>query len=118
MPEPCCRPPSSPVPVLEGMEEALPHDLAARQLYPISIGWDPPFTMLVDLVGHGDPQVPPAAYPLHRRLASPAIVALVSNGCGRHANGPASCGVPSLSRDWQLCVHSSQMTASFKALLV
>ena len=53
------------MPVLEGMEEALPRDLAARQLYPVSICWDPPFTMLVDLVGHGDPQVRPATYPLH-----------------------------------------------------
>ena len=25
-------------------------------LYPVSIEWDPPFTMLVDLIGHGDRQ--------------------------------------------------------------
>jgi hypothetical protein len=39
------------------MEPSLPHDAAARQLYPVSLVWQPPFTMLVDLVGHGDPQV-------------------------------------------------------------
>ena len=43
---------------LEGMEEALPRDLVVKQLYPVSIAWEPPFTMMVDLVGHGDPQVP------------------------------------------------------------
>ncbi len=26
-------------------------------LFPVSIEWEPPFTMLVDLVGHGDHQV-------------------------------------------------------------
>lgn len=41
----------------EGMEEILPRDLAGKQLYPVSITWEPPFSMMVDLVGHGDPQV-------------------------------------------------------------
>ena len=39
------------------MEAALPRDSARHQLYPVSVAWAPPFTMLVDLVGHGDPQV-------------------------------------------------------------
>ena len=26
-------------------------------LYPVSMEWDPPFTMMVDLIGHGDLQV-------------------------------------------------------------
>ena len=26
-------------------------------LFPVSIEWEPPFSMLVDLVGHGDHQV-------------------------------------------------------------
>ena len=39
------------------MEPSLPHDLQRRQLYPVSLVWQPAFTMLVDLVGHGDPQV-------------------------------------------------------------
>ena len=41
------------------MEKVLPRDLAAKQLYPVDINWHPHFTMLVDLVGHGDAQVPP-----------------------------------------------------------
>jgi hypothetical protein len=39
------------------MEASLPYDLRAKQLYPVSLVWHPPFTMLVDLVGHGDTQV-------------------------------------------------------------
>ena len=32
--------------------------VATRQgLYPVSMEWDPPFTMMVDLIGHGDLQV-------------------------------------------------------------
>ncbi len=38
------------------MEAALPFDRQAKQLYPVSITWQPPFTMLVDLKGHGDLQ--------------------------------------------------------------
>lgn len=39
------------------MEAALPRDSSLHQLYPVSISWTPPYTMMVDLVGHGDPQV-------------------------------------------------------------
>ena len=38
------------------MEPALPFDRQAKQLYPVSITWQPPFTMLLDLKGHGDLQ--------------------------------------------------------------
>ena len=38
------------------MEPALPFDKQAKQLYPVSITWQPPFSMLVDLKGHGDLQ--------------------------------------------------------------
>ena len=38
------------------MESALPFDRQAKQLYPVSITWQPPFTMLLDLKGHGDLQ--------------------------------------------------------------
>lgn len=38
-------------------EPSLPYDLRAKQLYPVSMVWQPPFTMLLDLVGHGDVQV-------------------------------------------------------------
>lgn len=31
-----------------------PHQLG---LFPVSIEWEPPFTMLVDLIGHGDHMV-------------------------------------------------------------
>lgn len=42
----------------EEMEDALPHEVkGARRLYPVDIQWKPGFTMLVNLVGHGDPQV-------------------------------------------------------------
>lgn len=49
------------------MEPALPFDRQAKQLYPVSITWQPPFTMLVDLKGHGDLQAWP---PASRRLPS------------------------------------------------
>lgn len=39
------------------MESALPFDRQSKQLYPVSITWQPPFTMLLDLKGHGDLQV-------------------------------------------------------------
>ena len=39
------------------MEEALPNDVKGPRLYPVSILWEPPFTMLVHLVGHGSLQV-------------------------------------------------------------
>ena len=38
-------------------EEMLPFDRKDEQRYPISIAWQPPFTMLVDLIGRGDVQV-------------------------------------------------------------
>ncbi len=38
------------------MESALPFDRQAKQLYPVSITWQPPFTMLLDLKGHGNLQ--------------------------------------------------------------
>ena len=41
---------------LPTMESALPFDRQAKQLYPVSITWQPPFTMLLDLKGHGDLQ--------------------------------------------------------------
>lgn len=31
-----------------------PHQLG---LFPVSVEWEPPFTMLVDLIGHGDHMV-------------------------------------------------------------
>ena len=34
-----------------------PGEAQGRELYPVSLVWQPPFTMLVDRVGHGDPQV-------------------------------------------------------------
>ncbi len=39
------------------MEASLPRDRQSAQLYPVSMVWQPPFTQLVDLVGHGDMQV-------------------------------------------------------------
>ena len=39
-------------------EEELPFDRSDTQLYPVSVSWQPPFTMLVDLNGQGDLQVP------------------------------------------------------------
>ena len=38
-------------------EEELPFDRSDAQLYPVSIPWQPPFTMLVNLIGQGDLQV-------------------------------------------------------------
>jgi len=38
------------------MESALPFDRQAKQLFPVSITWQPPFTMLLDLKGRGDLQ--------------------------------------------------------------
>ena len=38
-------------------EEDLPFDRSDTQLYPVSIPWRPPFTMLVNLMGQGDLQV-------------------------------------------------------------
>ena len=38
-------------------EEMLPFERSDEQLYPISVTWQPPFTMLVDLIGRGDVQV-------------------------------------------------------------
>lgn len=35
----------------------LPFDRTDQQRYPISVAWQPPFTMLVDLIGRGDVQV-------------------------------------------------------------
>ncbi len=42
---------------VQPMEPALPRDRLAPQLYPVSMVWQPPFTQLVDLIGHGDLQV-------------------------------------------------------------
>ena len=36
----------------------LPFDRSDTQLYPVSVTWAPPFTMMVDLIGRGDLQVP------------------------------------------------------------
>jgi hypothetical protein len=45
-------------PIQEEMEDALPHEVrGGGRLYPVDIQWKPGFTMLVNLVGHGDPQV-------------------------------------------------------------
>ena len=38
-------------------EELLPFERSDKQRYPISVTWQPPFTMMVDLVGQGDLQV-------------------------------------------------------------
>ena len=38
-------------------EELLPFERSDKQRYPISVTWQPPFTMMVDLVGRGDLQV-------------------------------------------------------------
>ena len=48
------------------MESALPFDRQAKQLYPVSITWQPPFTMLLDLKGHGDLQACLCAQPASR----------------------------------------------------
>ena len=48
------------------MESALPFDRQAKQLYPVSITWQPPFTMLLDLKGHGDLQACFCAQPASR----------------------------------------------------
>lgn len=42
---------------VQPMEPALPRDRLAAQLYPVSMVWQPPFTQLVDLIGHGNLQV-------------------------------------------------------------
>ena len=47
------------LPAAQSMEEALPNDVKGPRLYPVSILWEPPFTMLVHLVGHGSLQVSP-----------------------------------------------------------
>lgn len=39
-------------------EEDLPFDRSDAQLYPVSIPWQPPFNMLLHLMGQGDLQVP------------------------------------------------------------
>ena len=51
---------------LPTMESALPFDRQAKQLYPVSITWQPPFTMLLDLKGHGDLQACFCAQPASR----------------------------------------------------
>lgn len=38
-------------------EQELPFDRSDKQLYPVSVTWQPPFTMMVDLIGAGDLQV-------------------------------------------------------------
>ncbi len=53
----CTRYPcSKPQKVVDKPSWHAPHQTG---LFPVSIEWEPPFTMLVDLVGHGDHQVPP-----------------------------------------------------------
>ncbi|CAK0732485.1 hypothetical protein CVIRNUC_000137 [Coccomyxa viridis] len=37
-------------------EQELPFDRSDKQLYPVSVTWQPPFTMMVDLIGAGDLQ--------------------------------------------------------------
>jgi hypothetical protein len=67
------------------MEVSLPYDLRAKQLYPVSVVWQPPFTMLVDLVGHGDAQV--------RARDAPCRVKGLGSRCHPgHAAGSASAG--------------------------
>lgn len=36
------------------MEEALPFDSKEKVQYPVSVAWQPPFTIMVDLVGRGE----------------------------------------------------------------
>lgn len=36
------------------MEEALPFDRREKVLYPVSVSWQPAFTVMVDLVGQGE----------------------------------------------------------------
>ena len=38
-------------------EQELPFDRSDKQLFPVSVTWQPPFTMMVDLIGSGDLQV-------------------------------------------------------------
>ena len=41
------------------MEESLPFDRVENVLYPVSVWWQPAFTVMVDLIGHGELQVLP-----------------------------------------------------------
>ena len=56
------------------MEKALPNDAKGARLYPVSIMWEPPFTMMVHLTGHGSRQVRrlPLSHAIVRRLCSDA----------------------------------------------
>lgn len=47
-------PRSKPQKVVDKPSWHAPHQTG---LFPVSIEWEPPFTMLVDLIGHGDHQV-------------------------------------------------------------
>ncbi len=38
-------------------EELLPFERSDKQRYPLSVTWQPPFTMIVDLIGRGNVQV-------------------------------------------------------------
>ena len=74
------------------MEPALPFDKQAKQLYPVSITWQPPFSMLVDLKGHGDLQawlprlsVIYAMHPMHaaaQRFFITGRLCLAERRCG------------------------------------
>ena len=50
----CHRPQVLPQPGSGQMEAALPFDSAKKVLYPVSVSWQPAFTVMVDLVGHGE----------------------------------------------------------------
>ena len=54
-------------------------EVQGRELYPVSLVWQPPFTMLVDLVGHGDLQVWLASATNPRSLARQLLVDELAN---------------------------------------
>lgn len=45
---------SAPAKVVDKPSWQAPHQMG---LFPVSVEWEPPFTMLVDLIGHGDHMV-------------------------------------------------------------
>jgi len=89
----------------EGVEREGEEGLARRaaaELYPVSVSWEPPFTMLVDLAGAGDVQARRGIRLTHDRLccSAPAGASLSCQPCRRRGGFYASRGrrVPAVLR--------------------
>ena len=68
------------------MEEALPFDSKQKVLYPVSVQWLPPFTIMTDLVDHGELQVPCPDRPQHHECTEDFLAAHAA-----HRTGQPSC---------------------------